>query len=136
MVRRLVGVSAALTCSKRNVSLVNTKLPAAARQHSSPAPSGVPLRSAHTAVLFELHSGVLLKLVDITSLRGSLAFRCKNDEGEGARLASFSLSSARQFAIKKIYSKQLSRPVSAPSVSLFLLRWTAKSLNSMAATRI
>lgn len=69
--------SAALTCSKRNVSLVNTKLPAAARQQNSPAPSGVPLRTAHTAVLLKLHSGVMLKLVYITSLSGSLAFKCK-----------------------------------------------------------
>lgn len=46
-----------LTCSKRNVSLVNAELPAAAaaaRRRSSPAPSGVPLRSKHTAVLLKL----------------------------------------------------------------------------------
>lgn len=42
--------SAALTCSERNVSLVNTKLPVAALQQSLPVPSGVLLHSAHTAV--------------------------------------------------------------------------------------
>lgn len=70
------GCSGGLTCIERNVSLVNAKLPAAALQQCSPAPA-VCLCSTHTAVLLNLHSGVMLKLAYITSHSGSLFFKCK-----------------------------------------------------------
>lgn len=58
------------------VSLVSPKLPAAVCIGASPL-------LAYAVVLLKLHSGVVLKLVYITSLSGSLAFKCKAKERAG-----------------------------------------------------